>query len=111
MSKPVAPPAPLGDSWQYTLYELTGGLRARNDYPLVGAVVAARARGPAGSPLVVESGSGPREALVLDPRNGDPLRRVVLPEEAAPRGVFSTVVDGTPVAGTLLAAPLRVVLF
>jgi len=25
--------------------------------------------------------------------------------------VFSTVVDGTPVAGTLLAAPLRVVLF
>jgi len=111
MSKPVAPPAPLGDSWQYTLYELTGGLRARNDYPLVGAVVAATARGPAGSPLVVASGAGAREALVLDPRNGEPLRRVVLPEESAPHGVFSTVVDGTPVAGTLLAAPLRVVLF
>jgi hypothetical protein len=48
--------------------------------------------------------------LVLDPRNGDPLRRVALPDEA-PGVVFATIVDGTPVAGTVLASPLRIVLF
>jgi hypothetical protein len=108
---PIPPPPPLGDSWQYTLYELTGALRARNDYALEPPIAPAVARGPAGSPLVVASGPGLREVLVLDPRTGDPVKRVQLPENAARGLVFGTIVDGTPVAGAVLAGPLRVVLF
>ncbi len=107
---PIAPPPPLGDSWQYMLYELTGAVRAFNDYAITGAVAPARVRGPAGSPLVVAYGDG-RELIVLDPRTGDPLRRVALPVDAPAGVAFSTVVDGSPVAGTLLASPLRIVLF
>ena len=92
------------------LYELTGAVRALNDYAITGLVAPARARGPAGSPLVVAYGDG-RELIVLDPRTGDPLRRIALPADAPPGVAFSTVVDGSPVAGTLLASPLRIVLF
>jgi hypothetical protein len=49
--------------------------------------------------------------VVLDPRTGDPLRRVRLPDDVPPGAVFGTVVAGSPVAGALLAAPLRIVLF
>jgi hypothetical protein len=56
-------------------------------------------------------GAAQREVCVLDPRTGDPLRRVSLPADAAPGGVFASVVDGSPVAGAVLASPLRVVLF
>jgi len=104
---PIPAPPPLGDSWQYTLYERTGGLRARNDYALA-APITTSTRGPAGSPLVISSGPAQREVLVLDPRTGDPLRRVVLP---GPGLVFGTIVDGTPTAGTVLVSPLRIVLF
>jgi hypothetical protein len=102
-----------GDTFHYVLYELTGGLRARNDYALAAPIAPAFARGPAGSPLVVASGPGLREVLVIDPRSGAPLRRVQLPEEAAAtrRLVFGTVVEGAPVAGVVLPAPLRAVLF
>jgi hypothetical protein len=112
-SAPARPPIPLyeGDSLQLSLFELAGGLRARNDYALLQPIAPAFARGPAGSPLVVASGAGLREVLVLDPRDGAPLRRVQLPEEAARRLVFGTIVDGTPVAGALLPSPLRVVVF
>jgi hypothetical protein len=110
ISTPIQPPPPLGDSWQLTLYELDGGLRVRNDYALA-APVAPAPRGASGSPLVVVYGADQREVCVLDPRTGDPLRRVALPDDAAPGEVFATVVDGVPVAGALLAAPLRVVLF
>jgi outer membrane protein assembly factor BamB len=111
MSTPIPPPPPLGDSWQLTLYELAGGLRARNDYALASPVTPPVAGGPAGSPLVVAYGPGLREVVVIDPRTGDPLRRVRLPDGASPGVVFGTVVAGAPVAGTLLASPLRVVLF
>jgi len=111
MATPIAPPPPLGDAWQLTLYELSGGLRARNDYALAAPVAPPAPRGPAGSPLVVSHGAGLRDVVVLDPRTGAPLRRVHLPDDAAPGAVFGTVVDGSPVAGALLAAPLRVVLF
>jgi hypothetical protein len=111
MSTPIKPPPPLGASWQLTLYELGGGLRARNDYALVAPVAPVAARGPSGSPLVVAYGPGLHEVVVLDPRTGDPLRRVRLPHGAAPGAVFGTVVAGSPVAGALLAAPLRIVLF
>lgn len=107
---PIPPPPSPGDSWQYTLYELAGGLRARNDYPLPAPVAPATARGPAGSPLVVAAGVEQRDILVLDPRSGTPLQRVALP--AGIRAlVFGTVVDGTPVAGAIVAAPLRAVVF
>lgn len=111
MSVPVQPPPSLGPSWQYTLYELAGGLRARNDYAIAGPIAPVLARGPTGSPLVVAHGPALHEVLVLDPRNGDPLRQITLPEDAPSGVVFSTIVDGTPVAGTVLARPLRIVLF
>jgi hypothetical protein len=59
----------------------------------------------------VASSPGLREVLVIDPRTGDPVRRVQLAEDAAPGLVFGTIVDGTPVAGAVLQAPLRVVIF
>jgi hypothetical protein len=90
-------------SWELSIYELSGGLRARNDYPLTGPITPALRT--AGAPLVYRAG---RDVLVIDPRTGDPLRRVTLPEEAP---VFSTIVDGKPVVGTILAAPLRAVMF
>jgi hypothetical protein len=111
MSTPIKPPPPLGDSWQLTLYELSGGLRARNDYAFAGPVAPPAARGPPGSPLVVAYGPGLHEVAVLDPRTGDPVRRVRLPDEAPAGAVFASVVAGSPVAGTLLASPLRIVLF
>jgi hypothetical protein len=49
------------------------------------------------------------DALVIDPHRGDPLRRVALPDALGP--LFSTVVDGKPVVGTILTAPLRAVVF
>ena len=102
MSVPIVPPPSLGDSHQLALFELHGGLRARNDYAIAGAI------GPrvAGAPLVFASG---REALVLEPRRGDPVAHVLLPDRASL--VFSTVVNGKPVAGALLADPLGFVLF
>jgi hypothetical protein len=111
MWTPIPPGPPLGDSFQLALYERTGGLRARNDYALFPPIVQAFGRGPAGSPLVVASGPGLRQVLVLDPRDGTPVKRVQLPEDSPARLVFGTVVDGTPVAGAVLASPLRVVLF
>jgi hypothetical protein len=109
IATPWPPPPPMADSWQYTLYELSGGLRARNDYALAPPVAPATARGPGQSPLVVAYGPGLRELIVIDPRRGDPLRRVRLPDEASP--AFSTMIDGKPVAGVVLAKPLRLVLF
>lgn len=104
---PIAPPPSAGPAWQLAVYELTGALRARNDYGITD-VNATHARGPAGSPFVVTFGPGGRGALVLDPRSGDPVRRAELPEAS---GVFSTIVDGSPVAGAVLPQPLRIVLF
>lgn len=105
-------PAPVGmrPSWQYTLYEVTGALRARNDFALLDPITPVGERLRA-APLLVQSGPGQREVLVLDPTRGDPLRRVRVPESSAPGITFSTVVDGKPVVGTMLANPLRVVLF
>jgi hypothetical protein len=110
MSTPITPPPPLGISWQLAVFELTGGMRTRNDYALVAPVAPPAPRGPAGSPLVVAYGPGLREIIVIDPRTGTPLRRVRLPDGQS-GGVFGTVVDGSPVAGALLGSPLRVVVF
>jgi hypothetical protein len=106
---PIPPPAPLGDSWQLTLYELAGGLRARNDYGLFPPIAPGERAGA--GPIVVASGPGLRVVLVIDPKTGDPQRRVLLGEDVAPGLVFGTVVDGAPIAGAVLQQPLRVVLF
>jgi len=110
LPKPWPEPPPMPASWQYTLYELSGALRARNDYALDAPITPAP-RGPGDSPLVVQYGPGLREILVVEPRRGDPLRRVHLPDDAAPGTAFATLVDGKPVVGTLLLNPLRAVLF
>src|SRR5262249_52929626 len=89
LSAPIRPPPSLGDSWQLVLDELGGGLRARNDYALRAPVAPPVPRGPPGSPLVVVYGPDQREVCVLDPRTGDPLRRVVLPDDAPPGAVFA----------------------
>jgi hypothetical protein len=106
-----APPPPGPPSWQQQLFELTGRLRARNDYALPPPIAAAWPRGPVGSPLVVAYGPGTREALVIDAARGDPVRRVQLPADAPAGTWFATVVDGKPVAGVVLPNPLRIVLF
>ncbi|HET9988885.1 MAG TPA: hypothetical protein VFQ65_10195, partial [Kofleriaceae bacterium] len=103
LATPWPPPPAMPASWQLAIYELTGGLRTRNDYPLTGPITPAQRT--AGAPLVYRAG---REVLVIDLHNGEPLRRVTLPEEAP---VFSAIVDGKPVVGTILAAPLRAVVF
>ncbi|HEX5062544.1 MAG TPA: hypothetical protein VFV99_24395 [Kofleriaceae bacterium] len=110
LPKPWPEPPPMLASWQYTLYELTGALRTRNDYALDAPITPAP-RGPGDSPLVVQYGPGLRELLVVEPRRGDPLRRIHLPDDAAPGTAFATLVDGKPVVGTLLFNPLRAVVF
>jgi hypothetical protein len=97
-------------SWQLTLYDLDGGLRARNDYAFLPPITPGPARHP-GAPLVVQWGPGLREVVVIDPDRGDPLRRIQLPDDAALASTFSTIVDGKPVVGAILANPLRAVLF
>jgi hypothetical protein len=108
IATPIPPPASLGDSWELTLYELGGGLRARNDYALAAPVVPAITRFD-GAPLGVAYGD--HEVVVLEPLHGAALRRVRLPQDAVPGAVFATFVNGTPVAGALLGSPLRIVLF
>jgi putative pyrroloquinoline-quinone binding quinoprotein len=111
IATPWPPPPPMAPSWQYTLFELDGGVRARNDYALEPPIAPATARGDGASLLIVAYGPGQRRLLVIDPVRGDPLRRIELPAEAPANVAFSTIVDGRPVAGTILADPLRVVLF
>jgi hypothetical protein len=110
LPKPWPAPPAMPASWQVTFYELTGALRTRNDYAVESPITPAP-RGPGDSPLVVQYGPGLRELLVVEPRRGDPLRRIHLPDDAAPGTAFATLVDGKPVVGTLLVNPLRAVLF
>jgi outer membrane protein assembly factor BamB len=119
LPKPWPAPPPMAASWQLTLYELSGALRVRNDYALdrtvtpdgMRAAPPLAARGPADSAIVVAHGAGLRELLVIEPRRGDPVRLVQLPDDAASGTAFSTVLDGKPVVGTMLANPLRAVVF
>ncbi|NVB81698.1 MAG: hypothetical protein HOV81_25105 [Kofleriaceae bacterium] len=101
-------PTDLPASWQLTIYDVDGALRTRNDYALAQPITPGRAR-RAGAPLVVQSGPGLMSVLVIDPERGDPLRQIELSEPSST--TFSTVVDGKPVTGAMLANPLRAVLF
>lgn len=105
---PIPAPADLGRSYQLALFELTGEARTRNDYALAAPVTPGRRA--SGAPIVLEYGREVREALVLDSR-GNPARRIQLPQDAVPGASFSTVIDGKPIVGTLLANPVRVVVF
>ena len=67
--------------------------------------VGARAALP-GAPLALATDAG--DAVILDPA-GTPLARVGLPDASAQ--LFTTVIDGAPAAGAVLAQPLRVVRF
>ena len=102
IATPWPPPPPMTASWQLTIYDPSGGVRTRNDYAVTGATPGLRI---GAAPFVYVSG---RTALVIDPVHGDPLRRVELPDNGA---VFSTIVDGRAIVGTILAAPLRAVAF
>jgi hypothetical protein len=112
IATPWPPPPAMPASWELTLYELSGALRVRNDYPLVPPITpAARAWG---APFVVASGPLGHDLLVIDNTTGDPVRRVALPDDAgsgANVAAFATIVDGHPVVGTILAGPLRAVVF
>jgi hypothetical protein len=105
-------PGPLPASWQLTLYDLSGAYRARNDYysPLSGSALTPAHARSAKAPLVLQA-TPFSEVIVVEPEHGDPVRRVQLPDDTAPGTAFSTVVDGKPVVGVLLANPLRVVMF
>ena len=109
IATPWPPPPPMVASWQLVMFELAGGVRARDDYALASPIAVGERRGP--SPFVVVYGPRPRHVLVIDPEHGDPLRRLELPQDAPDDVAFSTIVDGWPVAGTILADPLRVVMF
>lgn len=111
--KPIAPPPIVGRAWHLALYQLDGGFRVRNEYAL-GAVQPTTARGPAGSPLVVAYAPDGENVhvLAIAPTTGDPLRQVRIAASTAEGGqTFATVVDGTPLAGIVLARPLRAVTF
>ena len=103
IATPWPPPPPMPASWELTIYDQAGGVRARNDYAFAG--VAGMRVGSA--PFVYTAGA---EALVIDSVRGDPLRRVALPAPAA-GGVFSTIVDDRVIVGMILAGPLRLVVF
>ncbi|HEY1546510.1 MAG TPA: hypothetical protein VGG28_01755 [Kofleriaceae bacterium] len=104
IATPWPKPPAMVPSWQLAMFELGGGVRARDDYALEPPVHFAARRG--NGPIIVVDHA--RHLLAVDPRRGDPLRRVEVPDPAA---AFSTIVDGRPVTGTILAAPLRVVVF
>ncbi|MCX5747391.1 MAG: hypothetical protein NT062_33420 [Proteobacteria bacterium] len=104
---PIATPLPMppivGRSWQLTLFGPQGGLRTRNDYPLVSPIVG-NARAP-GAPFVVSSAG---EVLALEPERGDPVARARLAHaDALP---FGTIVAGAPMVGMVVGDPLRIVL-
>ncbi len=104
IATPWPKPPPMTPSWQLAMFDLGGGVRARDDYALEPPVHVAPRRG-AGPVVVVDHA---HHLLAVDPLRGDPLRRIELPDLAT---AFSTIVDGRPVIGTILAAPLRVVTF
>ena len=101
IATPWPPPPPLPASWELTLFELGGGVRARNDYAFDG-VPGLRV---GAAPFVYLAS---QEALVIDSVHGDPLRRVRL---AAAGSAFSTLVDGRAIVGMIVAGPLRLVVF
>lgn len=104
IATPWPPPPRMPASWELTIYDRAGGVRARNDYAWLEGVAGLR-MGTA--PFVYTAGA---EALVIDSVRGDPLRRVRLAAPAA-GDAFSTIVDGRAVVGMILAGPLRLVVF
>ena len=101
---PIPPPPIVGAGQQLTIFEPTGGVRARGEYELAASSWAPR--GPAGSPILLVAGAPQPQAVVIDPRTATPTQRYSLSGEV----VFSTIVNGSPVVGAVLDKPLRVVI-
>lgn len=99
-------PPVIGAGQQLTIYEPSGGVRVRAEYELGRATWAPR--GPAGSPIVLAADTPEHQVIVIDPRTGAPHQRYRL---VGGEALFSTVVNGSPVAGVVIANPLRVALF
>ena len=104
-------PTPLGQAWHLALYEPSGEFRVRNEYPIFPPISPSRLRASGTAPLVVVSGPEQREALVIDPRTGDPLRRATLSVDATPAITGGLLIHDRPVAFAVYARPLRVALF
>ena len=103
MSMPVAPPA-LGDSWQPRCTSSRRAARAQR-LRAAGAGRAAGSRGPAREParraLTAPAAARGARARSAHRRSAAPRRRCPTRQ---PGSCSRTVVDGTPVAGTILAA-------
>lgn len=106
MSNPDPPRAVIDTAWQLAVIAPDGGVIARDDYRLPRPVMTGP-RGP-GAPVVALYGGGYREAIVVDARTGDPLRRTRLPDTAPLYTAFATRVDGAPIVGVVLSSPLRI---
>ncbi len=107
---PIPLPPIVGAGQQLTIYDPGGGVRARAEYEL-GRSAAWAPRGPAGSEIVLLGDAPPGEErvlLVIDPLTGAPTRSFGV---SATDIAFSTIVDGAPVSGVMVANPLRAVLF
>ena len=111
MSTPWPPPPPIGDSWQLTRSTSSPAGYARATTTRSRAPIApARPRARRAARSSSRTAPACARCSCIDPRTGDPLRRVAPARRRAP-DVFATIVDGKPVAGVVLAQPLRVVLF
>jgi hypothetical protein len=108
---PIPLPPVVGAGQQLTIYEPDGTVRVRAEYEELG-VATWQPRGPAGSEILLlgekPAGEPVQRLLAVDPRTGAPTRSYLLTGGEA---AFSTIVNGSPVAGVMIDKPLRVILF
>ncbi|MCE9571820.1 MAG: PQQ-like beta-propeller repeat protein, partial [Deltaproteobacteria bacterium] len=98
--------------WRLTGYSLDGVRRFRTALTLDPSWFLASARGRVpGTPLPLAWGPALRNAALVEPRTGALRALYALPERAVGGLVFSTIVDGAPVAGAVLSHPLAILTF
>lgn len=119
---PIA--APVGDpTLQLTLFDASGGVRVRYDYPgdyrgdhpgddpgASASWVGSRMGDATPVALMSPKGRGFIVTLV-DATTGDPLQRVEIPPSHGPTYVFATMVNGAPIVGAAVSSPGRILLF
>ncbi len=106
----VEPPA-TAPTWRVEAFGVDGAPRFAVELVLEPPWQLGPRGAAAGAPVVAAYGPASRFAAVLDPWRGRVQARVALPDRAAPGAVFSSAIDGAPVAGAVLRQPLGVVLF
>ncbi|MFN0246083.1 MAG: PQQ-binding-like beta-propeller repeat protein [Kofleriaceae bacterium] len=107
---PIPLPPVVGAGQQLTIYEPDGGVRVRAEYEELGTATW-QPRGPTGSEIVLLGSAPPGELqrlLLVDPHTGSPTRSYSL---SGGEAAFSTIVNGSRVAGIMIDKPLRVILF